>query len=541
MKTRFEAAGPSGSKSLESRGRLRGRFQNAYLNAVVAALFLMLFALWNGGPIPYPDTHEYMSRPANLLAKAAPAIFENDFSRDFSADTQPDTAAGAPAVTGASQNETDLGARLVAGRSAYWGAMAFLAYSALGFWGIIAGNALALGIAIALAWSRGLGLRFDWRYIASCAAIMLLTPAGIFTAFLTPDILTAVFILSLGLILCRWDALRPFDRGALCSLGVIATISHDSNVIVALALPLLALGLALFGRRRWRLPVVAAGILPLVAAIVGTLLLGAVARSQTGYPPERFPFLTAHLSDIPAANDAIREICRETDYELCDHVDQLDRGTWIDFLFHPAERGGVFYASPQPGRDRLNAEQLPMFADVMKARPFEIGSALVLDGFRQVFTTDLLELSPTLHHDALREKFNPDRMAAFEATRIMQRPDWFTSFSMFQQWTFLGSIVLLAFTAWRRRDLLSRDHAARRDFVILAVAGVVINGICCGILAVPLGRFQARAGFIILFIGLGVLAARRTAQRRVETGSDGQSHDDPPMIAAMRRIDMTRG
>lgn len=489
----------------------RSALQSAYLHAVLTAVLLALFALWNGGAILYPDTHEYLARPANLFEKAAPAIFENDFSRDFDA-----VSAGADAppadATQDADGADDGPARLMAGRSPYWGAVAFLFYSVAGFAGIIAAGALMLGIALALGWSRGLGLGFGWQYYAVIAVLSTVTAAGVFVALMTPDVLTPVLIISTALLLARWERLGWLDRVVLGALSCLATVSHDSHIAVLLAMVLLGLVSGIVIRRRVMGTRLAVAALPLVVGISGLMLLGYVARVQTGHPPARLPFIVAHLSDIPESGTFLAEACPKARYELCRHLPQFERGSWIDFLFSPAAQGGVVMPSTQPERDRLVDEQMRVLLAALAAKPVGVGGALVGDAVRQIFVIDLSEVATAANLPKLRTIFRDDVMARTEQTSTARQPGQFVAFDRLQAAVGFGAMALLLVLAWRQRHLLIQAKPGMGEFVLLVVAGVLANALICGILAAPLGRFQARVSFLLVFLALGLLAAGRAGR-----------------------------
>jgi len=483
--------------------------QSAYLHGALTALLLLLFAVWNKGPIFYPDTHDYLSRPANLLSRAAPALFHNDFSRDFSASPEHPSSGGSSAPGGKGEGASPL----LAGRSPYWGILAFLTYSVAGFTGIMAAQALLLGIVLALAWFRGFGLGFDWRYYAAAASISTLTSAGVYVAFLTPDILAPALILSMALLILRWEKLSLLDRVLLCAIACLAAVSHDSHIPVALAMAVAGVSVALFRRE----PVLGirlfAVVLPVVVGFAGLILLGTIAKAQTGRPLMRLPFLSAHLADMPEGEKFLVQACPQAGYELCHHLPALSQGNWIDFLFATKERGGVFFASPQPIRDRLSEEQGRVFLDALRANPLQIGSAFLWDGVRQIGVVDLAEIAPDRHIPTLRLLFNSNVMAQIEQTRSVRRPDLFAAFDRVQSIGGFAGAALLFVALWARRRDLINCHQSTGRFVLLCVGGILANAIVCGLLASPLGRFQARVSLLFVFLAVAqLLAARKLAK-----------------------------
>ncbi len=500
---------------------------NLYLHGILTAVLLMMFAAWNGGAILYPDTYSYLKRPARVLSKAVP-IFRNDFDRNAGAIVQPakvSPSAMVPQVAPASEP-------IMAGRSPYWGTAAFLFYSVAGFWGIVVGNALLLGTALAMAWSRGFGLAFGSAYYLTSVVLASLTTAGAFVAFMTPDTLTSVLIISAALMIGCWNRLTGSDRFAACAMACFAAISHDSHVALVFVLLGIGLLLRMLTRRTILDRSLAVASVPLFAGIAATMLLSLAAKEYTGRPPVRLPFLAAHLSDIPAAEAFLADVCPEAGYELCDHLSQFSRGTWVNFLFSAHERGGVFFASSQSVRDGLTDEQGRILLDLLKDRPADIIGSLALDGVRQIFLFDLAELSPIPHLPVLRSQFSKDILHALEETNLARRPDSFANFDRLQMVIVAASMVFLILTlsVAARKDVRAR---LMRPFVTITIAGVLANGFICGVAAAPLGRFQARVIFLVVFVSAGTFMATRNGftlgpyRARRERGVRGQHHSGP--------------
>ncbi|WP_375403066.1 hypothetical protein [uncultured Sphingomonas sp.] len=480
--------------------------RSPYVNGILTALLLMMFGLWNGGEILYPDTIEYLKRPANLFAKTMPAIFDNDFSRDF------DPTIGKYATEIPSEpvkDQVHRPERILAGRSPYWGTYAYLVYSMSGFFGIMAASALMLGISISFAWSRGFGLNFGVAYYTLAIILSTCTSAGVFVAFITPDILAPIMILSFGLLLSCWRKLTLLDRIIFCGMASLATVSHDSHLAVAMVIIALYVAAHVFARKRVGDLRLTTSALPPVIGISAAMLLSHVAIVQTGRPLARFPFIMAHLSDLPAGNAFLAEACPDADYEICNHLPQLSRGTWIEFLFAPRSEGGVFMASSEPVRDLIVKEQGRVLLDALQARPLEIGGGLVQDAVRQFFVFDLSELTPSDRMVDIQGSFRDDIIDHFRRTRIVQHPDWFRTYDRIQSVVAFGAIGLFTIIVWKyRRQLVERDRALG-EFILIIVVGVSANAVICGLATPSLGRFQARVVFLLVFVAFGLFIKTR--------------------------------
>jgi hypothetical protein len=249
-----------------------------------------------------------------------------------------------------------------------------------------------------------------------------------------------------------------------------------------------------------------AAALPVVVGFAGLVFLGFFATAQTGRPLVRLPFLVAHLSDMPEGEKFLAQTCPGAGYELCRHLPALRHGDWIDFLFAPPERGGVFFASPQPVRDRLSEEQERVVLDALQAQPLQIGGAFLWDGLRQIAVIDLTEIAPDRHIPTLRLLFNSEVLAQIEQTRSVERPKLFAAFDGVQSIVAFAAAGLLLLGIWATRQNLINVPRPAVEFILLCATGILANAFICGLLASPLGRFQARVTFILLFLVLALIS-----------------------------------
>lgn len=490
--------------------------QNAYAHALITALMLLSFAGWNGGAIPYPDTRGYM-RPALFLAKKVASEFHVSLKSPTDLlDQSPQSAlSNIP-----SKKSDPTSNRIWGARSAYWGLFAYLLYSSAGFWAIVGANAVMLGIALALAWSRGFGLLFGWAYHAACFFIATLTSAGVFVALLTPDILAPVLIISLALLILRWTLLSAPDRLILIAMATLAIISHASHLALAVAFVFAALILKFVVRDRVWDRRAAAVAVPLAVGIASTLLFNFAVKVKTGYPPTNLPFLAAHISDIPAAQAVLNDACPAAGYELCNHLNQFEKGTWISFLFNStADKGGVYSASSQSVRDRLEAEQQQVLLYALKSRPFAIGGHFLRDGLRQIWVIDLGDIAPHRYLATFPIQYQSIIVDDIKGTRIVQKPVIFEQFSTIQSIISFFAFWTLLLMGWASRTYLMRDGHLTGRFVVLVFVGVFLNAMICGMAASPLGRFQARVVFLLPFLAAGLIVAKRTRSGTTQSNS----------------------
>ena len=257
---------------------------------VLPRLFLVLFgacllalpAAVNRGPIYFFDTVGYVRNGSVALEKvfgipsAAPVSDERD------------PANPAPAV-GEDANVK------WGNRSLYYGAVMAAADLLHAMSVVVVAQALALAWLLFLCW-RILGppVTGGWGFAGFCAALALLTPLGLFVAYLIPDILHALVIPAIALLLLYRDRMSRAEAVSVVVLIVAACLSHASAAMLTAAMLVLSLPAIAFVARR-RIPWDAAGG---VAAALAIALASnwAVARATErafGSDGQSFPVFSA--------------------------------------------------------------------------------------------------------------------------------------------------------------------------------------------------------------------------------------------------------
>src|SRR3954447_13842930 len=109
------------------------RHPGLLVRVLLGALLLMAPALLNRQPLLYEDIFAYLRGPAVIALQLGGPRFENSWSKVHRPLATPPTGAEAPAAapeTPGTQPERNI----EAGRSIYWGTLAYLAWLSSGFW-----------------------------------------------------------------------------------------------------------------------------------------------------------------------------------------------------------------------------------------------------------------------------------------------------------------------------------------------------------------------------------------------------------------------
>ncbi len=108
------------------------------------------------------------------------------------------------------------------------------------------------------------------------------------------------------------------------------------------------------------------------------------------------------------------------------------------------------------------------------------------------------------------------------ASRGYRQPQW-NGVMTALTWVSVGSAAAFALLSWRRRRMGRARSLPHRmtQCIALALAGVAVNALVCGLLASPLDRFQARVVWVLpLAAWLAALARHPRAVHRQPSPKD---------------------
>ena len=504
----------------------------------VAALLLCLTALWNGQPFFYPDTPTYLrGAEMGVTRLLGPAALKPWLPAPAPSATDSPAAPGALATDPARRMKplTSIQDKVVlAGRSAYYGVLLYAGYLAGKMWLSIALQALAVAYVLQLVMQRLWGLR-SREVLATVAALSLLTPLGVYTGFLMPDIFAPLAVLCMAALAVYWRELPAGHRWALGAILLFGLCAHASHVALAAGLLVLALA-ARWLSERWR-GLSLAGLAVAAACIAGAVAAEWVfAKAVTvavGAPPLRLPHPAARLIDLGPGTAYLRQNCPDAGFAACEFLPNYPT-SWDDFLFSTDPSKGAFALADAATKRRLSDEQLRLVGAVIRFDPVGVASGVGADVLRQLVNFRVDVSAYDGRGLAMFEGRMPDAlfadMRASRAANGSPLNEWLT-------WStyalVLASALALAVRGFDPGVSSGNSSGAQErrfsQFMAFAVAGVVTNAVICATLASSLDRFQSRIVWLLPFMALALLARRR-AQRRLPAPGTGhvRAADKPP-------------
>jgi len=441
------------------------------LAVAFGTLTLLLPALWNGFALVFFDTGGYIDRAVEMS--------------------------------------------LYPGRSVFYGF--FLWLGSLGwwfFWGPIMFKSLLC------LWVIHLILRCHYlpsgpvSTAVTCAGLSLATGISWYTSQLMPDILVPVAVLALWLLSSSWTMLRPGERAGLMAATLLALVSHNSCLALAIGLLLVLALLKLVTHRLDR--GFSLHLLSPAAIVAGALLLipagnWAVSGKLT-YSSGGEAFLYARLVQAGIAQKWLAENCPVAGIKLCALQKRIPK-TSDEFLW---SRTSPFQALGDWTGTAAKKELGFLVEETVKDYPdLVLWSSLeaTVDQFLMLETGDGLDN----YQDYTRKVFNklsPEIAESFNAADQQQRGITQRLFDRLN-WVHLpiayGSLfglILVVLIGLRRRQY---EMAALAGYVLLALWG---NAFICGALSSPFDRYQSRLIWLAtLVVGMAVAAWRLGGER----------------------------
>ncbi|MDR3510787.1 MAG: hypothetical protein P4L73_04080, partial [Caulobacteraceae bacterium] len=448
------------------------------------------------------DTIGYVRGPDVAVMKLAGPRFATAWAKfDPGSVDQRRTPAPAGARV-ASYNDNEV----LAGRSIYYGVLAYLGALTGGFWltVFVQGLGVAWLAEIILRALRIVSLR---AYAGVIALLALATPAPFFVSFLMPDIWVGVGIGAAASLFALSGRLKALDGVALAAMTAFAAMAHTSFAPVLLALAAVGGG--------WRLvsrgapspgPGLAACALALACAVGGDFAFTKMVEHTAGRPPVMPPFLTARVvADGPGTRYA-QERCGGQ-FVACRFADRFPMGV-DDFLWGQG-RQGVFEAASSAERRALGDEQARFALAAVRAYPLQQAAASARNAALQTVDTDLSDFN---YKPSLRASLTsrvPPAVAARLRRTLAFREGWpLAPFWTAQSAVLLASLVAAAWLAGRPRAVGVGDDASRAVLLFgLILVGVLANGVVCGVLSTLYGRYEARVVWTLPLAAAALAAA----------------------------------
>ena len=433
---------------------------------LVAALIMTWPALYNGFPLLYPDTMNYLQDGGNVVR----ALFLPDFS--------------------------EYGARsliyCIGILPWHWNITP---------WPIVGLHAVLTAYVLWLVVRSVLPRRTLTAYFALVVPLCLLTGLGWFVGYIMPDILGPVLYLSIFLIAFSWDALARPERLAVGLIACWAMASHPTHLILGGGLCILVGLLLLFKRQSED------GWLGLVGRLAAIILAAALAQltlhtclygepSLFGKQP---PFLLARVIADGPGRWYLQQYCPDQKLAVCDYVHVLPDNS-DEFLW---AHGGIYESASPAKQERLRQEEMGVVLGTIRAYPWAVLSISATHFWRQLNTFGLWNYAP---NPWILEKVDmvlPGARSHYLKSRQAQETLHERFFTSVQAWTVWASLVVISVWAL----LLGRGWSRRLVGLAAVIIFVVIaNAAVTGVLSNVEDRYQSRVVWLVpLLAGVMVL------------------------------------
>lgn len=499
----------------ERKGAAAGAGLRRLALVLVGALVLCWAAVVNGGPFFHPDTQSYIRGPDVAVMKLLGPQFASPWATHDPGRAAP-AAPGAKAVRPGGHSYDD--GQVLAGRSIYYGALAWLGEITSGFWLTIFVQALAVAGVIEIL-LRTSGHRRAWTYVAAVGGVAFATPAPMFVALLMPDIWAAVGLASFGVLIAFGSRLRRWEALLLTVLLAFGVLAHTSNLLLLAVL----LGVALV--LRWSMGAasprirlgMAAGATALATGLIGGWLFTFAVTHVAGAAPINPPFITARLVADGTGARFLESHCPAARFEACRYRAQRPQDA-DDFLWSLDPHKAVFATASPASRKALSQEQVRLALAVVAANPLAQVAASARNVLVQIGDSDLMNFNYKAGVRASLDAAVPaHRLGMFQRT-LAYRELW--PLGAMQAWFNMvrfAAIVVIAGglgALWRRRRDLEPAASGLGVFAVMIVAGVLANAAICGALSSPYGRYQARLDWLLPLTALLLVANLQVSSKR---------------------------
>jgi hypothetical protein len=443
-----------------------GRILATVAMSVAIAMVLLLPAIFNGYPILFSDTADYLLRSETLLPS-------------------PIRAPG----------------------YAFW--LRFTS-GGTGLWLPVVAQALMLS---ALAWQvvRVVGRPRPAATLGGALAMVLFTSVGWVSSKAMPDLFVAMVVLGLYLIACKWNALGAAGRAlAIASVAVGATMHLTNALVGAAALAaMLALQLAERADRKALRPWTAAALL-LVASAAGSRAYDYVRR-DVAQPSNGGMFVLSHLVETGLAEQLLQERCEFERFALCAVRDTLTRPVEM-FVWRPESSPRYLVLHNDPAL--IRSETLHLLRGIVRHHPFALAGSIVAYTARQ-FVTFRVNDEIWRHRNRTEvqrviARMYPNELPAQERARQQAN-------TLRLPWTPLVHLIAFLAAAAFSIVMLKREHAARRTtvgnvagFHVMVWITLIANAAVCANLASVFSRYQSRVSWLLPFAVLLSLVERGT-------------------------------
>lgn len=386
------------------------------------------------------------------------------------AGTAPNSASGGLKV--------DAGGQSTVGRSFTYSALAYSAYSVVGFWFLPMMQAFTALIFVFALIDAAILTR-PAVLITGFAMVAAVSTLPWYSVYLMPDIFAALVILYAGLLLGRYDDLTGRQKVFFTLLAALCVTFHYGY-------PPLMAGLAAFVllwrliERRLSLGFVAAAVVPLLFAPLLNITASSAVLGNASAAPQRLPILLARSLEDGPAYWYLKESCPEAGLALCEIFgDELPSNVGA-FLW--SDDGIAALTADQ--MDQIRAEEFKVLVNAFRAYPVAQTRSLLGNAAKQAVMIGTGNISAATDFG---QRFRPQLQERGEPAREALRI--FDPIVVWGTWLLSAPLLLLAATGQ-----LSRQHT---KVLAVVIVGLLLNAGIFGGLSAPVERYQSRVIWLL--------------------------------------------
>lgn len=459
---------------------------------LLPASALLWPAFYNGQPFFFPDTTAYLRGADAAVQK----LTHHSTPWTQSSDNAVQTAGASPATSLSSVRDKTV----LAGRSPYYGLLLYLGEITGGFWLSVVLQAAAILTVIVLS-LRAAGVPV-WLY----APVGIIVLAGttclpFYVSFLMPDVFAGVTILGSSVLLASRGFLDRWSYVVWFVLVASALTFHDSHVLIAAAMLLLAgLSNLFHGWGNWRGLIVL--LLALTVAALAQVTFDLEVSQSVGAPPLRPPFLTARLIADGPGYQYLKATCPNNGLTVCRFIDRLPMSP-DEFLWASGDPQGVFADALPSVRRQLAAEQAKLLFSVLRYDPFGEATAALHNAMAQILKIGL----PEFEYDETTKKFFDSKIPRRHLQALHQSAAYRHTMPIGTISAISGATIAVALAFVILAAIRPGFYSPPHGFAATAISrwvlvGIALNALICGALSVPHDRYSARVVWLIALVSL---------------------------------------
>lgn len=494
------------------------------IRVILALTFSILALSWpalvNGSGFYFPDTSAYIrsadAAVAQLTGKTSIwsdrlDLYKPGHSTPSAAELPTDSASANSAAIVAPKSTHPV----LLGRSIYYGLAIYPFVISMGDIGIVLFHAMLVMLCFHLAFV-GLGgsrkAASAWL-VGSVVLLSIITPVAYGTSLLMPDILSGCASV-LGIVaIVGWRRLLTTERIALTCVLVFSALSHNSHILLLIALVVAILPVSRIFVGTYK-PAVALLILAILSGFAGDALFSAAISRQTGDSPVRPPFLTARLIEAGPGLKMLDMHCGLQKFEACKFRDRMPNGS-AAFLWSKDKRSGVFAVEPHAVQRRLSMQDTAFAIASIRHDPIATIAVTAHASLRQltmlrmdIFNAPLGDNSGDAIEGlplSVRERISDSRyVTRFMPVALVE------ALSIISFVTAAFYLMLIAIRSGSNREKVERDFVLAATLAILLI---IANATITGALSGPYNRYSVRIIWIVPLFALLVPSVRYSRKR----------------------------